>query len=120
MTGGWGIVKVETLFKVSDIRLKPTVFIDFSARLKSCPDYKSIYAIASQSSTNDFRLLFLAQRAEEFTEVLCQKLGLFHGGEVATPGHHSPAHDVVAALCQRARRHGNLPGEEGHGHRRLH
>ena len=40
--------------------------------------------------------------------------------EVAAPGHYSPAHDVVTAFCQRTWRHGNLPGKEGHGHRRLH
>src|SRR5208282_4434328 len=55
----------------------------------------------------------LAQRTEEFSDILCEKAGLLHGGKVAAPGHDCPALDIVAALCERARRNRNLLGEDG-------
>src|SRR6516162_2979537 len=61
----------------------------------------------------------LAQWTEEFSDILCEKSGLLHGGKVAAPGHDSPAQDIVAALCERARRKRNILGEEGHRHGNL-
>ena len=52
----------------------------------------------------------LAQWTEEFSDVLREKFGLLHRGEVAALGHGSPPLDVVAALCKRARRNWNLFG----------
>jgi hypothetical protein len=59
----------------------------------------------------------LAQWTEEFSDILCEKAGLLHGGKVAAPRHVSPAQDIVAALCERARRRTKLLGKDGHRHR---
>ena len=54
----------------------------------------------------------LSEHTEELAEILGEKLGLFHRGKMATPGHGGPAHNVEPPLGKFPGRHGDFFGKE--------